>query len=368
MKSVKPGAIRAAGAWTAQNAPHLERLLAEVIRELTPGKSVTIDLADIEKFDTYGAWLLERFSRDVESRGTRLEMRGLSEKNRPLFLAMQKVHKKSPQVQTGRPVSGLLMQSGRAISGFGADLRDFANLLGLLVGALSRIIRDFRRFRFTSSIYQLDRVSWQALPIVILVTLIIGAIIAQQGFFHFRSFGAQLYVIDMVGFLVTREIGVLLVAIMIAGRSGSSFTAELGSMKMREEIDALRTMGFDHIEILILPRILALVIALPLLAFVGSMSALFGAGLVAVFYEGMSPELYLDRLKDAITMTQFRVGLIQAPFFGAVVGMIACIEGLRVKGSTTSLGLHTTSSVVKSIFMVIVIDGFFAVFFASIGI
>jgi phospholipid/cholesterol/gamma-HCH transport system permease protein len=154
---------------------------------------------------------------------------------------------------------------------------------------------------------------------------------------------------------------------MVAGRSGSSYTAELGSMKMREEIDALRTMGFDPVEVLILPRILALVIALPILAFLGSLAALFGAGLVAKFYGGMGTEIFIERLREAISLTHFQVGMIKAPFMALVIGLVACAEGLRVKGSAESLGLKTTDSVVKSIFMVIVLDGLFAIFFASIG-
>ena len=154
------------------------------------------------------------------------------------------------------------------------------------------MLRRPRSLRLTSLVYQLYRVGWQAMPIILLITFLIGAIIAQQGFFHFRKFGAESYVVDMVGILVLREIGVLIVAIMVAGRSGSAYTAELGSMKMREEIDALATMGLDPVEVLILPRVVALVIALPILAFLGSMAALYGGGLVAWFYGGMSPEIY----------------------------------------------------------------------------
>jgi phospholipid/cholesterol/gamma-HCH transport system permease protein len=170
----------------------------------------------------------------------------------------------------------------------------------------------------------------------------------------------------LVGILVLREIGVLIVAIMVAGRSGSSYTAELGSMKMREEIDALRTMGRDPVEVLILPRVIALLLALPMLAFLGSMAALYGGGLVAWLYGGMSPDIFIARLKEAISLTHFKVGMIKAPFMALVIGIVACAEGLRVRGSAQSLGLQTTTSVVKSIFLVIVLDGVFAMFFASI--
>jgi phospholipid/cholesterol/gamma-HCH transport system permease protein len=195
----------------------------------------------------------------------------------------------------------------------------------------------------------------------------IGGIIAQQGIFHFRKFGADAYVVDMVGVLVLREIGVLIVSIMVAGRSGSAYTAELGSMKMREEIDALRTMGFNPIDVLVLPRVIALLCALPVLAFMGSMAALYGGGLVAWLYGGMSPAIFIARLREAISITHFEVGMIKAPFMALAIGMVACSEGLRVKGSAESLGLQTTTSVVKSIFLVIVLDGVFAMFFASIG-
>ncbi len=165
-----------------------------------------------------------------------------------------------------------------------------------------------------------------------------------------------------------REIGVLLVAIMIAGRSGSSYTAELGSMKMREEIDALRTMGVDPAEVLILPRVIALVIALPILTFLGSMVALAGGGLVAWLYGGMSPLIFVERLRDAVSVNDFWVGMIKAPVMAFVIGIVACAEGMRVEGSAESLGLKTTASVVKSIFLVIVLDGLFAMFFAGIGV
>ncbi len=214
---------------------------------------------------------------------------------------------------------------------------------------------------------QLDRVGLRAVPIIFMITFLIGGIIAQQGIFHFRKFGAEDYMVDLVGILVLREIGVLIVAIMVAGRSGSSYTAELGAMKMREEIDALRTMGLDPVEVLILPRVAALVIALPILAFLGSMAALFGGGVVAWLYGGMSPYIYIDRLREAVSITHFEVGMIKAPFMALVIGVVACAEGLRVKGSAELLGLQTTTSVVNSIFLVIVLDGFFAIFFASIG-
>jgi phospholipid/cholesterol/gamma-HCH transport system permease protein len=240
-------------------------------------------------------------------------------------------------------------------------------MLAALTLVIGRILLHPKRFRLTSAVYHVFRVGWQAVPIIFMITFLIGCIIAQQGFFHFRKFGAESYVVDMVGILVLRELGVLIVSIMVAGRSGSAYTAELGAMKMREEIDALRTMGFDPMEILILPRVLALVIAVPILAMIGAMAALYGGGLVAWLYGGMSPSAFIERLREAVSVTHFEVGMIKAPLMALVVGIIACSEGLRVKGSAESLGRQTTASVVKAIFAVIVLDGLFAIFFASIG-
>jgi len=241
-------------------------------------------------------------------------------------------------------------------------------MLGAVLVAMTRVILHPSRFRLTSVVHHLEQVCWNAVPIVVLITFLIGCIIAQQGIFHFRKFGADVFVVDMLGVLVLRELGVLLVAIMVAGRSGSAYTAELGSMKMREEIDALRTMGFDPIDVLILPRMIALVLAMPILTFLGVVAALYGGGLVAWLYGGVDPEAFLLRLREAISIDHFTVGMIKAPVMAVVIGVVACVEGLAVKGSAESLGQHTTASVVKGIFFVIVMDGLFAIVFASIGI
>ena len=222
-------------------------------------------------------------------------------------------------------------------------------------------------FRLTSAVHHLDRVAWQAVPIILLITFLIGSIITQQGSFHFRKFGADEYVVDMVGILVLREIGVLIVAIMVAGRPGSSYTAELGSMKMREEIDALRTMGLDPVEILLLPRVIALVIALPLLTFLGSMAALYGGGLVAWVYWRYGPRDLHGSPEGSDLADAFQGRPHQGPFHGLGDRHRRFAEGLKVKGSAELLGLQTTASVVKSIFLVIALDGLFAIFFASIG-
>ena len=196
---------------------------------------------------------------------------------------------------------------------------------------------------------------------------IVGAIIAQQGAFQLRYFGAEIFVVDLVGILVLRELGVLLTAIMIAGRSGSAITAEIGSMKMREETDALTVIGLNPVGVLVFPRLVALVIGLPLLTVLSDASALVGAGAVAWSYSGIPPHAFLTRLRDAVELHTYLAGLIKAPFMALIIGIIASVEGMKVGGSAESLGLRVTSSVVRSIFVVIMVDGLFAMFYAAIN-
>ena len=351
------------GAWTVAHAADIERLIAGV-----PEGTADIDVAGVASLDTFGAWAIERLARRGEgSPGGAATLIGVPDRYVGVFA---EVHESNRGPHPAARRNGLLSRIdalGRATAGFGADLLSFVAMLGAIGIALGRAVANPRAFRLTSIVHHLDRVGWQAIGIIVLITFLIGCIIAQQGIFHFRRFGAEDYVVNLVGILVIREIGVLIVAIMVAGRSGSSYTAELGSMKMREEIDALRTMGLDPVEVLVVPRVLALVIALPILTFIGSMSALLGGELVAWFYGGMSPPIYLARLNEALSINDFKVGMFKAPVMALVIGVVACAEGLKVKGSAESLGLQTTASVVKSIFLVIVLDGLFAMFFASIG-
>jgi phospholipid/cholesterol/gamma-HCH transport system permease protein len=360
--------LRPGGSWTAANVATLEALSGAVTAQIDRSQTVRLDIAGVRELDTLGAWLLEKMSRRVTSAGRRADVVGVADNYAGLIEEVRQVNRHNPQpAPAPNPVLATISDVGRSAVDATEDLTVFLQMLGSLFLAIVGVLRRPRSLRLTSLFYQLYKVGWQAIPIVVLITFLIGAIIAQQGIFHFRKFGADSYVVDMVGILVLRELGVLIVAIMVAGRSGSAYTAELGSMKMREEIDALSTMGLDPVEVLILPRIVALVCALPILTFIGSMAALYGGGLVAWFYGGMGPAIFISRLHDAVSVTSFEVGMIKAPFMALVIGIVACSEGLRVKGSAESLGKQTTTSVVKSIFLVIVLDGLFAIFFASVG-
>ncbi len=361
-------ALTATGVWTVERAAELEGIVDAAARRYQAARSVDIDLAKLERLDTFGAWLIERLKRTLTAAGATARIVGLSDSDRGLIEELRLVNQ-APGRQQARPNPAIvtLDMVGRAVAEMGWSLVLIAHLLGALTAAALRTIAHPTRLRLTSIVHHLDRVGWRAVPIILLSTFVIGAILAQQGIFRFRTFGADIYVVDMVSVLVLREVGVLFVCIMVAGRSGSAYTAELGAMKMREEIDALRTMGLDPIEVLVLPRIIALVIAVPLLTFLGSMAALYGAGLVCWLYGGMAPEIFVERLREAIWLPTFEVGMIKAPFMALTIGLVACVEGFEVDGSAASLGQRTTASVVKSIFLVIALDGVFAILFAGIG-
>jgi phospholipid/cholesterol/gamma-HCH transport system permease protein len=360
--------LRPGGSWTAANVTTLEALSGAATPQVDRAITLKVDMTGVRELDTLGAWLLEKLSRRAISAGHRTDFTGVADNYAGLIEEVRQVnrHNRGP-APAPNPVLAKINEIGRSTVGATEDVSIFLQMLGSLFLSIIRVVRRPLSLRMTSLVYQLYRIGWQAIPIIVLITFLIGAIIAQQGFFHFRKFGAESYTVDMVGILVLRELGVLIVAIMVAGRSGSAYTAELGSMKMREEIDALSTMGLDPVDVLILPRVAALVIALPVLVFIGSLAALYGGGVVAQFYGDMGPAIYIARLHDSLSVTHFEVGIIKAPFMALVIGIVACSEGLRVKGSAESLGKQTTTSVVKSIFLVIVLDGLFAIFFASIG-
>jgi phospholipid/cholesterol/gamma-HCH transport system permease protein len=361
--------LDAAGGWVAARASEIEALVESAFKKRPAVDRVEINLTHLERLDTVGAWLIERLRRGAGDAKLAAEIVGIDPRFKVLLDEVAVSNKEPPHPHPRKgTLYDVLEHVGMAVAEVGRDLASIVQFTGEVVVASSRVLLAPLRLRFTSIVHHLDRVGFRAVPIIVLINFLIGAILAQQGIFHFRRFGAETFVVDMVGILVLREVGVLIVSIMLAGRSGSAYTAELGSMKMREEMDALRVMGFDPVEVLILPRLIALIVALPLLTIVGSLAALVGGGLVAWVYGGFPPEVFVDRLREAVTLDTVKVGMIKAPFMAAVIGLVACVEGLRVEGSAESLGEHTTNSVVKSIFLVIVLDGFFAVFFAAIGI
>jgi phospholipid/cholesterol/gamma-HCH transport system permease protein len=343
----------------------VETLAADIMADADHGR-VLIDLAQVDRLDTLGAWVLDRTRHDLGEKGLSADFLNASAEHRIL---LDEVAYRGFQQETKVSHSQLvdfLVDVGQSIAEAAKDVLGGIAFLGELVTALLRVLTNPRRFRGTAVVNQLEQVSYRGVPIIVLISFLVGCIVAQQGIFQLVKFGATPFVIDLTSILILRELAVLLTSIMVAGRSGSAFTAEIGSMKMREEIDALRVMGLNPMEVLIAPRILALVIGLPLLTFISSIAALTGAGITAWIYGDISPDVFLSRLRTAIGMNTFLVGLIKAPFMALVIGIIASIEGLAVQGSAESLGRHVTSSVVKAIFMVIVLDGLFAMLFAAI--
>jgi phospholipid/cholesterol/gamma-HCH transport system permease protein len=353
------------GAWSVDHLASLEEEVAAAVRNAS-GR-VVLDLSGVSRIDTAGAWLIHRLAAQVSEAGLPLEQTGASDNAKRLMAAVDYAGTLPAAERRRFHPLRLLDLLGRATVSGWADFIQGAGILGGVVRGIVRALPRPSRFRFTSIVFHVDRTGLQAVPIIFLMSFLIGGIVAQQGIFQLRFFGATIFVVDLVGILVLRELGVLLTAIMLAGRSGSAYTAEIGSMKMREELDALTVIGLDPIEVLIMPRIIALIIVLPLLTFISDMAALMGGALVCYIYADMSFQTFILQLRDAVGLNTLMVGIYKAPFMALIVGIVAATEGLAVQGSTDSLGRKTTSSVVKAIFMVIVVDGIFAVFFAAIA-
>jgi phospholipid/cholesterol/gamma-HCH transport system permease protein len=357
--------VRLLGAWAADFAADLENTACHVETLIFSG-SVVFELSSIEDLDTLGALLINRCRFTLEQRGLVVEVEGVSKATRVLLDEIP-YHAPPALVSTPSPSAiDIVADMGESVVSAGKDLAIGTGFLGQVAATIGSFFLKPGKIRVTSIVAQVEQVAFRGVPIIALISFLVGAIVAQQGIFQLSRFGASPYAVNLIGILVLRELGVLLTSIMIAGRSGSAFTAELGSMTMREEVDALRVMGLDPIAILVVPRVIALIVGLPLLTFISDMSALFGGAVVSFIYGGMSFEIYVDRLKDAIALQTFLAGLIKAPFMALVIALVACGDGLSVRGSAESLGRQVTDAVVKSIFMVIVVDGLFAMFFAAI--
>lgn len=354
------------GDWTLIAQRQLEAKAQQIIDRGRQSRGLILDLDGVTRLDTAGAWLINRARRELAEAGVDVEV----DRARPEYLTLlnEAAYRDFGSKPRSKPlmIFDLFADLGESVVIGGKEFFSGVSFLGEFVVTFARVIGAPSRFRLTSLVYHIETIGLRSMPIIMLINFLVGGIVAQQGIFQLQRFGASSYAVDLIGILVLRELGVLLTAIMIAGRSGSAITAEIGSMKMREEIDALSVMGLSTGEVLVVPRILALVLSLPILTFIADMSALAGGMLTSWTYGGISPAAFLSLLKAAIALRTFLVGLIKAPFMALVIGLIATMDGLATRGSAESLGRQVTSSVVKSIFMVIVLDGLFAIFFASI--
>ena len=357
----------AGGRWTLATTAHLDRELGQLT---TTGVSrVRFDLSALETLDTAGAWLIYRTERRFANDGATVEVTRVAPQDAALLERMVPHERRSsllrPQMS---PLRAVVERVGAATIVQAGEGRDLLNFFGQVAVTAARVILHPGRVRFTSVAAHIEQVGFNALPIVGLLSFLIGVVLAYQGADQLRAFGADIYTVNLLGISVLREIGVLMTAILVAGRSGSAFTAEIGTMTVNEEVDAMRTLGLDVTEVLVLPRLLGVVIALPLLVFFADMAALCGGALMATSELKMSLIQFLSQLRGAIYFSTYWTGLVKAPVFALIIGLVGCYEGLRVSGGAESVGRQTTKAVVVSIFLVIVADAIFSILFSWIHV
>ncbi len=353
------------GDLSVQTLARLEPILAR-----QPAETVLrLDLSEIERLDTAGAWAIAQLEARMQNAGGRLDLEGADQPQRQLLETVAKALPQPPEdAPRRRSLTDRLDSLGRSTVAACLFLAELAHVLGLFLSRLGRTIVQPRRLRLTALVAHCQDVGWRAIPIVALMAFLIGVVLAFQGSVQLRQFGAEVFVVDLIAISILRELGILLTAIIVAGRTASAFTAAIGSMKMREEIDAMQTLGIDPAEALFLPRILALLLMLPILGLVANVTGLFG-GLVMSWIElGISPQMFFIRLIEGTSVNHAIVGMVKAPVFAIIIGVVGVHAGMKVQSNAESLGRMTSASVVTAIFAVIVADALFSIFFARYGI
>ncbi len=322
-----------------------------------------IDLSAVTRMDTVGAWIIHRTAKDHDAR-----ISGATDHAKRLIDAVGETDEDAP-LRISRPSSlvRFLTEVGDGIIVAGSTLLNFLGFVGQVVKAAFMLMLNPKRFRIHAVVQHFDMVGVRALGIVGLMSFLIGVVIAQQGAVQLRQFGAEVFTVNLIGRLTLRELGILMTAIMVAGRSGSAFAAQIGTMKITEEIDAMRTIGVVPVEALVVPRVLAAIIMMPLLGMYASLLSLIGGGLLCWIVLDIPPTTFIQRLREVTPLTDLYIGLIKAPVFGAIIAMAGCFQGMQVEGNSELVGLKTTAAVVQAIFLVIVLDAIFAVFFSNIG-
>jgi phospholipid/cholesterol/gamma-HCH transport system permease protein len=322
-----------------------------------------IDLSEVDRVDTVGAWLIYRLGKDQNA-----IICGASDDTRHLIAQVAKADEPvQMRPEPLNPFLRVLQEVGDATSQAGRTLYGLLGFFGAILIAIAGMMRHPSRFRFHSIVHRFELVGVKALGIVGLMSFLIGIVIAQQGAVQLAQFGAESLTVNLIGRITTRELGVLMTAIMVAGRSGSAFAAQIGTMKLNEEIDAMRTIGVSPIEALVLPRLLAAILMMPLLAFYAMMVSMLGGGVFCWISLDIPPVTYVQLLREVVPMTDLAVGLTKAPVFGAIIAITGCFQGMLVENNAEEVGLKTTAAVVQAIFLVIVLDAFFAVFFTWVG-
>ncbi|SER53442.1 phospholipid/cholesterol/gamma-HCH transport system permease protein [Tranquillimonas rosea] len=325
-----------------------------------------IDITALSHVDTAGAW----FVLDLQRRaGAAATLRGASPAQAQLIETIrQNMPPDEATVERRAPFGDLLESLGRTSASYARTAVDMTGFLGQVIATLAVLVLRPRRLRLISLVHHMHEVGVRAVPIVALMAFLIGVVLAFQGAAQLRQFGAEVFVVDLISISILRELGILLTAIIVAGRSASAFAAAIGSMKMREEIDAMRTLGLDPISVLVVPRVLALILMLPVLGFLADLAGLIGGGLMSWIELGISPAVFQSRLLSGADVWHYAIGLIKAPFFAVIIGITGCYQGMQVEGNADSLGRMTSASVVLAIFLVIVADAVFSIFFAVLGV
>ena len=331
--------------------------------ERASGGVTAVDLSGVERIDTVGAWIVHRFAARNNAQVT-----GLEPDAQVLFDQVVAADHPAPaRPPAPAPFNRVLGEIGDAVVLTFSTLYGLLGFLGATTIAFVNVLRHPSRFRYNATVQRFEVVGVAALGIVGLMSFLIGIVIAQQGAVQLRQFGAEAFTINLVGRITLRELGVLMTAIMVAGRSGSAFAAQLGTMKLTEEIDALRTIGVSPMEALVVPRTIAAILLMPLLGFYASVIALIGGGLLTWVTLDIPPVTFIQRIREVVPITDLYIGLIKAPVFGAIIAVAGCFQGMLVEGDAEQVGRRTTAAVVQAIFLVIVLDAFFAVFFTWLG-
>lgn len=355
------------GDWTLAHYAELRRLTDMLRKTATRFREANLD--QLGKLDTAGGQLL------VELLGNELllqlveQQTSMTEERRTLLTRIAKSidGEAPPPVTQHGALFELLEHTGQATVTFWKHLTDLFGFIGLTLTGLAVNLVKPRNWRFTSIVVQIEQTALNAVPIVALMTFMIGAVIAFLGATVLVDFGATIYTVDLIAFSFLREFGVLLTAILMAGRTASAFTAQIGSMQANEEIDAIRSLGLNPLDILVMPRVLAMLISLPLLTFIAMLSGMLGGALVCALKLDISPTMFLSILQQNVDVQHFYLGMAKAPLFAFLIAIIGCMEGFKVSGSAESVGEHTTSSVVQSIFVVILVDALAALFYMEMG-
>ncbi|EWG99392.1 MlaE family ABC transporter permease [Halomonas sp. BC04] len=362
------GRLRATGDWTLPNHQRLRKTIGQLRRGHAPDTQ-DLDLEELGELDTSGAVLL------VELIGPERMLEVTSwapdqpAERHALLVAVAGAmpHSATLPPRTRSPAGVALGEIGRVIENLARQQVQLLGFIGLTLSSLVAVLLMPWRWRVTALVAHIQQTGLNAIPIVALLTFLVGAVVAFLGATVLRDFGATIFTVNLVAYSFLREFGVLLAAIMLAGRTASAFTAQIGSMKANEEIDALRAQGLSPMELLVLPRVLAMMISLPILAFIGMLSGIAGGAMVCVLALDIPLTQFLDILQRDIPLRHMLVGLGKAPIFAFLIAVIGCLEGFKASGSAQSVGEHTTSSVVQSIFMVILIDALAAMFFMEMG-